>query len=103
MARTFRVDRALLAARSSESAVTDAQASILDAVAGDLRTRHITGPAATGDVMVSRMFLHLGENRRRELRDRLSAIIQEYSDDPESQGDETEIALALFPVQHGQA
>ncbi|HET9394238.1 MAG TPA: helix-turn-helix domain-containing protein [Candidatus Rubrimentiphilum sp.] len=99
VARAFRVDRALLSARSSESEVNDAQASILDAVASDLRARPANGRAAENDVMVSRSFLRLNASRRRELCERLNALIREYDDSESSDGHEVEVALAIFPAQ----
>lgn len=100
VARAFRVDRALLSAHSSEEEVNDAQASILDAVAGDLRARPPAHRrAAENDVMVSRRFLRLSESRRRELSDRLSALIQEYDDSESGEAPEVEVALAVFPAQ----
>jgi sugar-specific transcriptional regulator TrmB len=99
VARAFRVDRALLSARSSESQVNDAQASILDAVASDLRARSANGRVAENDVMVSRTFLRLSESRRRELCDRLNTIVQEYHDSEPDGAPEIEVALAVFPAQ----
>lgn len=96
VARLFRVDRALLGSQASELQISDAQASIIEAVASDLRARAASGePASDEDVFVTRMFLRLSEERRRELRVRLGALIDEYrSADPD--GTETEFALALF-------
>lgn len=97
VARTFRVDRTLLGASSSEPQIADAQAAILDAAAADLRARSIAGETKDDDVLVFRSFVRLSDARRRELRQRLSAVLEEYRDG-ESRGDETEIALALFPM-----
>lgn len=99
VARSFRVDRALLTARSSEAEVNDAQASILDAVAGDLRARPPAHRAAENDVMVSRRFLRLSESRRRELCDRLSSLVREYEDSESGDAPDVEVALAVFPAQ----
>lgn len=99
VARAFRVNRALLSARSSETAVTDAQASILDAVAGDLRARSLPGGQTDDDVMVSRTFLRLNEKSRRELSERLNAIVQEYRGHSDASDTETEVALAVFSAQ----
>jgi len=99
VARTFRVDRGLLSSQASELQITDAQAAIVDAVASDLRARVLPGAGSPhDDVLVSRAFLQLNEVRRNELRARLGAMLEEYRD-PDSDGVETEIALALFTTK----
>jgi DNA-binding transcriptional ArsR family regulator len=102
VARAFRVDRTLLAAEASEPQIADAQASILDAMASDVRARAESGAATSrvddSDVLVARTFLCLNDQNRRELRERLSALMQEYrSVDPG--GRETELGLALFTTE----
>jgi DNA-binding transcriptional ArsR family regulator len=97
VARAFRVDRALLATHASEPQIADTQAGLLDAMAADLRARATGGAPdeADADVLVGRRFLRLDERRRRDLRARLMALLDEYHDgDPE--GRETEVGLALF-------
>jgi len=99
VARTFRVDRALLSSQASDMQITDAQAAILDAVAHDLRARVLPGAAPPhDDVLVSRAFLKLNDTRREELRKRLAAIVDEYSR-ADADGTEMEIALALFSTK----
>jgi DNA-binding transcriptional ArsR family regulator len=96
VARTFRVDRALLASQASEAEVSEAQASILDAVANDLRALGLPGTQPPDpDLLVSRTFLRLSDARRLELRMRLCALVEEYRDADEG-GREVEMALALF-------
>jgi DNA-binding transcriptional ArsR family regulator len=96
VARTFRVDRALLASQATAAEVFDAQAAILDAVAGDVRARAVPdGTSPDDDVFVSRTFLRLTDERRRELGSRLKALVAEYRDG-DADGSETELALALF-------
>jgi predicted ArsR family transcriptional regulator len=100
VARAFRVDRALLATRASEPQIADTQAGLLDAMAADLRARATGGAqdAADADVLVGRRFLRLDERRRRELRARLMALVDEYRDgDPD--GRETEVGVALFTTE----
>jgi DNA-binding transcriptional ArsR family regulator len=96
VARTFRVDRALLASQASEEQISEAQAAIIEAVANDLRARAASGePASDADILVSRTFLCLNESRRAELRARLGALIEEYRS-ADRDWVETELALALF-------
>jgi DNA-binding transcriptional ArsR family regulator len=102
VARTFRVDRVLLASQATEAAVFEAQASILDAVAGDVRARAISsGKSPDDDMLVSRTFLRLTDDRRRELGSRLAALVAEYRD-ADADGSETEVALALFTSRSSQ-
>lgn len=103
VARTFRVNRALLASQNSEPEISDAQASFLEAIAGDLRARSISGSSASrtdddNDVLVARMFLHLNDMRRGELRARLQALVEEYRE-PDSDGRETELGIALYTTE----
>jgi DNA-binding transcriptional ArsR family regulator len=96
VARTFRVDRGLLAAHASEVQISDTHASIIDAVANDLRARAASGgQASDADLLVSRAFLCLSDERRRELRSRLAAMVDEYRSGDQG-GTETEVAIALF-------
>ena len=94
-ARTFRVDRALLSGTVSDEDISDAQASIMDAVAADLHANILSQDA---NMLAMRAFLRLNDARRRELRDRLTALVDEYRD-PDSGGNETEVALALFKME----
>jgi DNA-binding transcriptional ArsR family regulator len=98
-ARTFRVDRNLLATHASEPEIAGAQAAILESMAADLRVRSIGySSAATIDeseILVARAFLRLNDARRRELRAKLSALIAEYRT-PDPDGRETECGLALY-------
>lgn len=99
-ARTFRVDRALLSSRASLAEITDAQASILDAVAHDLHVRARARVGTDDDLLVSRAFLTLSAARRQELRERLTALVAEYRDSDDG-GDEIEVAVALFTTAGG--
>jgi DNA-binding transcriptional ArsR family regulator len=102
VARSFRVDRTLLAASASEPQIADTQAAILEAIAVDLRARAATGPTTSdrddSDVLVARTFLHLNDERRRELRGRLSALVEQYRDADED-GLDAELGLALFTTE----
>jgi DNA-binding transcriptional ArsR family regulator len=96
VARTFRVDRALLASEATEAEVSHVQASILDAVASDLRNRTVVGERSLdSDLLVSRTFLRLNDERRSELRSRLMALVEEYRD-ADDVGTEMELAFAFF-------
>ena len=96
VARTFRVDRKLLASQASEAQISDAQASLIEAVADDLRARAAAEEhAGDADVLVSRMFLWLNEARRTELRARLGALIEEYRS-ADRDGTEMELGVAFF-------
>jgi DNA-binding transcriptional ArsR family regulator len=100
-ARTFRIDRALLSRQASMSEIAATQVSILDAVAADLHLRILsTPPVDDADLLVSRAFLRLGTHRRRELRDRLMSVVEEYRD-ADADGVETQVALALFSTEEG--
>lgn len=99
VARTFRVDRNLLAADASEDQIAGTQAAIIDSVAVDLHMRAAAQLSSSEeDLLVARMFLRLNELRRRELRARLSALIEEYRD-ADADGVETEFALAVFTTK----
>jgi DNA-binding transcriptional ArsR family regulator len=95
VARTFRVDRALLASEATEAEVSHVQASILDAVASDLRNRTVGERSLDSDLLVSRTFLRLNDERRSELRSRLMALVEEYRD-ADDVGTEMELACAFF-------
>ncbi len=98
VARAFRVDRSLLSSPASLAGITDAQASIVEAVAQDLHARAKARPSAEDDVLASRAFLKLNAAHRKNLRERLTAIVAEYRDgDPD--GDETEVATVMFTVE----
>jgi len=94
-ARTFRVDRALLSGSAADVDISDAQASIMDAVATDL---HANIASQDANLLAMRAFLRLNDARRRELRDRLAALVDEYRD-PDSDGSEIEVGLALFKME----
>ena len=99
VSRTFRVDRNLLAANASEDQIAGTQAAIIDSVAADLHMRAAAQLSSSEeDLLVARMFLRLNERRRRELRARLSALIEEYRD-ADADGVETEFALAVFTTK----
>jgi DNA-binding transcriptional ArsR family regulator len=91
-ARTFRVDRSALSA-SAAAAIDEAQATILQAVAGDLRDRR----DVTRDPLVSRTFVRLSPARYAELEARLRALVSEYRDDED--GAPAELAFALFALE----
>ena len=88
-AKRFKVDREMLALRSSESELNDAQARLLEHAADDLRSA-----AAESDVLVSRSFLRLSKTRAEKLRADIAALIEDYAS--EDEGDVFELAIALF-------
>jgi DNA-binding transcriptional ArsR family regulator len=90
-ARAFRVDRSALSA-SAAAAIDEAQATILQAVAEDLRSRR----DVTRDPLVSRTFVRLSASRYAELETRLRALVAEYRDDED--GTPAELAFALFSL-----
>lgn len=102
VARGFRVDRTLLAPHASEPQIADAQASILESVASDLRARALSGEPHSerddSEVLVARTFLRLNDERRSELRARLAALIEHYRDADED-GRDAELGLALFTTE----
>ena len=101
VARTFRVNRALLASQASESQIADAQATILESLAADLRERATRGRAQAGnddDVLVSRIFLRLNEARHRQLRSRIAALLDEYRE-ADADGREAEFGIAFFTTE----
>lgn len=98
-ARRFRVDRGMLAATSSESELNDAQATLLERTADDLRARRAAESGGSDpDVLVTRSFLRLTPERARELRAALVAIVDQYTDEA-AEGASYEMALALFRTE----
>jgi DNA-binding transcriptional ArsR family regulator len=96
-AQRFRVDRGMLAAATSASAVNDAQASVLEHAADDLRARQTPQPdGEADDVLVTRSFLRLTADRAAELRAQLLALVDRFSADGENDGQQYEFAIALF-------
>jgi DNA-binding transcriptional ArsR family regulator len=92
-ARTFRVDRRALADSTAAAAIDEAQATILQAVADDLRGRR----DVTRDPLVARTFLRLNAGRYAELEARLRALVAEYRNDED--GAPAELAFALFSLE----
>jgi DNA-binding transcriptional ArsR family regulator len=92
-ARSFRVDRGALADSSAAAAIDEAQATILHAVAEDLRVRR----DVTRDPLVARTFVRLSAGRYAELEARLRSLMAEYRDDED--GTPAELALALFSLE----
>ena len=92
VARHFRVDRALLSSEATGTQISETQAGIIEAVAADLR--HDADPG-DDQVLVARAFRRLTDERRRELRARMVAVLNEYdTDDPD--GRPLEISMTLF-------
>jgi DNA-binding transcriptional ArsR family regulator len=89
-AQCFRVDRAMLAATTSEPDVNDAQARLLESAADDLRAL-----PEHPEVLVSRSFLRLSPERALELRSALAELLRRYSESDEN-GQAFEMTLALF-------
>lgn len=106
-AHRFHVDRRMLAATASESAVNAAQAQMLERAADDLRARpedvSDKGPPAEPDVLVSRSFLRLTSQQAQKLRASLVELVDQYAvaagDAP---GNSYEMVLALFENQGEQ-
>jgi len=98
-ARRFKVDRQMLAAKSSESELNDAQAALLERAADDLRVS-----SSSSDVLVMRAFTRLTKGRAAELRSEIVALVDPYadpaSDDP---GNSFEMAFALFASEGDSA
>ncbi len=97
-AQRFKVDRGVLAAASSESAVNDAQAALLERTADDLRAHHDAsdGEGTSADVLVSRAFLRLSPQRAAELRAALVDLVDSYTGIAETDGASYEFAIAFF-------
>lgn len=89
VARRFRVDRALLAARASEGEISGAQASILDSVSSDLLA------SRDADPWVARLFLRLSDKRRADLKKKLHELLAQYESADEG-GSEIEVSVAFF-------
>lgn len=97
VARSFRVDRALLSSAAPAAKIVRAQGAIVESVAADYYAsapRH----ASAGDALIWRGFLRLNTKRRRELRKRLLTLVAQFRD-PDPSGIETEAAIVLFPTQ----
>lgn len=96
-AQRFKVNRHMLAAATSESAVNDAQATLLERAAEDLRSN--VSPASAGnedlEVLVTRSFLRLTPEQVRNLRADLVSLIDRYAA-ISGDGDSYEMAMALF-------
>jgi DNA-binding transcriptional ArsR family regulator len=96
VARSFRVDRALLSSAAPAAKIVRAQGAIVESVAADY---YASAPhALAGDSLIWRGFLQLNTKRRRELRKRLLAVVERFRD-PDPHGVETEAAIVLFPTQ----
>jgi DNA-binding transcriptional ArsR family regulator len=101
LARTFKVDRSMLAATAPESAIDDAQASLLERTADDLRNSPHRSSAATeqlAEVLVSRTFLRLAAEDARKLRAALEATLRQFAQRSDDGGDIYEMTVALFPT-----
>jgi DNA-binding transcriptional ArsR family regulator len=92
VARTFRVDRSALS-DTAAAAIDEAQATILQAVAEDMRSRR----DVTRDPLVARAFVRLNARRYAELEARVRALVAEYRDDAD--GAPAEFAFALFALE----
>ena len=105
-AKQFQVDRSLLGAVASEPEIAAVQASLLENVAEDLRTRARSGSPAVGTedatVLVTRSFLKLSPKRYAKLRAALSALIVAYADAPEADGIDAQLAVAFFSMARSQ-
>lgn len=100
-AQRFKVDRGVLAAASSESAVNDAQAGLLERTADDLRAHHdvSNGKPTSADVLVSRAFLRLSAQRAAELRAALLDLVDSYGEIADADGTSYELAIAFFATE----
>src|SRR5579864_2560422 len=86
-AQRFKVDRQMLAAKSSESELNDAQAALLERAADDLRAS-----SSSSDVLVMRAFTRLTKARASELRSEIVALVDKYADSTsDDSGDSFEI------------
>jgi DNA-binding transcriptional ArsR family regulator len=102
-ARNLRVDRNVLSANASETEIADAQAAIVDQIALDLRARARRAPATNEDVLVTRTFLRLSARRHAAMRKKLLAVLAEYERTPDDDGDDVELAMALFTTGETRA
>lgn len=103
LARAFRVDRRMLSATSAVSAIDDAQATLLDLTAEDLRASHqaapVSGEGRAAETFVARAFVRLDRRDGEALRAELGDTLAKYSARALSAGgDEYEYAVALFPT-----
>jgi len=85
----------MLAGTSSKAEVNEAQATLLEHAAEDLRAQRIGDAPADSDVLVTRSFLRLTPERAAELRSALIALVDEYSDAAPT-GTPYEMTIALF-------
>lgn len=91
LARTFKVDRSMIAASSAD--VYDAQAKFLERAADDLRE------VRDAEVLVMRKFLRLTPAGAERFRAALQALRTEFADSPQADGEWYEFAVALFPTE----
>ncbi|MBV8489529.1 MAG: winged helix-turn-helix transcriptional regulator [Candidatus Eremiobacteraeota bacterium] len=101
LARTFHVDRRMLSATATPSAIDEAQALLLERTAEDLRARpHATTTAASDseDVLVARSFFRLQPADAHALRDELNALVTKYGNRQRDDAETFELTMALFPT-----
>ena len=93
VARSFRIDHALIGAGNASAAV-EVTTALLDATALDLRARSNIGDES----IVARTLPRLSRARYRELHTRLHALIAEFNDDAnDAGGSRASLTIALFP------
>ncbi len=100
-ARNFTVDRGLLGKRFSEVEIDDAQASILDEAARDLRARSPEQTSSTEEPppLIARTFFKIDKRGLAKLRTTLLDFVRQCNDSPHSEDDDlAELAIALFTV-----
>jgi DNA-binding transcriptional ArsR family regulator len=101
LARNFKVDRRMLSATASESEIDDAQATLLEHVAEDLRESRRAAMSLDNqrtENLVSRTFVRVSESDASALRTELLATFTKYSERSDEAGANFELALALFPI-----
>lgn len=95
LARTFKVDRRMLSATTTESAIDDAQAALLEMAAEDLRA---TPHAISVEILVARAFMRLSRADAVAMRAELTATYAKYQARTAADGDDYEYVAAFFPT-----
>ncbi|HEV3153737.1 MAG TPA: winged helix-turn-helix domain-containing protein [Candidatus Baltobacteraceae bacterium] len=92
VARSFRVNRRLLASTASPAAIAQTEAALIESAAADARA------ARDPKMWVARAFLHLRPADANKLRAELRALLKKYRTRAASGGKQFEVAAALFAI-----
>ena len=90
VAKSYRVNRGLLAASVSSEEITRVQSEILEHTADDARC------ATDPEILITRTFVRLTPDDARELRAEMIALIDAYQKRSDKNAETYEIAMALF-------